>query len=146
MTRTEFLEQLSRSLSVEMDSPLVDENIKFYKTYFSTEEAKGRGEQEILEELGDPRILAKSLIEAAQRSEAESDGVDGRRARECGSDEYSDFGNGKLQRLPWWLILILALLLVVALISVIGTLIWSILPFVLPILIVIFIVRLIRRS
>ena len=62
MTKSEFLDALRRALNGNMAAASVDDNIRFYDSYFYTEETKGRSEAEILSELGDPRILARTLI------------------------------------------------------------------------------------
>lgn len=68
MTKSEFLDALRRALNGNMAAASVDDNIRFYDSYFYTEETKGRSEAEILSELGDPRILARTLIDAADRA------------------------------------------------------------------------------
>lgn len=68
MTKTEFLEALRRALNGNMAAASVEDNLKFYENYFYSEEAKGRSEAAVLSELGDPRILARTLIDAAERA------------------------------------------------------------------------------
>ena len=41
----------------------IEDSVLYYRDYFSRQEAAGRTEQEILEELGSPRLIAKSIIE-----------------------------------------------------------------------------------
>lgn len=68
MTKAEFLENLRRALNGNMSAAAVEDNIQFYDGYFSSQTAQGKSESEILEELGDPRILARTLIDAAERA------------------------------------------------------------------------------
>ncbi len=65
MRKEEFLEGLGRALSVTGSQALVDENIKYYASYIEEEKARGREEEEIVDELGDPRLLAHSIKDAA---------------------------------------------------------------------------------
>ena len=70
MTQSEFLEALRDALSGQIPSDEVIENLRYYRSYFSDEMKKGRREQDILEELGDPRLIAKTIIDASKASAA----------------------------------------------------------------------------
>ena len=63
MNKTEFLQQLREALDAELSSRAVEENIRYYREYISDEERKGRTEEEILNELGDPWLIAKTIID-----------------------------------------------------------------------------------
>ena len=63
MTRREFLEDIRESLEPEVSSAVLQENMKYYNDYFDEEIRKGRTEDEIISELGDPWALAKTIID-----------------------------------------------------------------------------------
>ena len=63
MTRREFLEDIRESLEPEVSSAVLQENMKYYNDYFDEEIRKGRTEEEIISELGDPWALAKTIID-----------------------------------------------------------------------------------
>lgn len=65
MNREEFLDKLRRALSSTGSQSLISENVEYYKSYIHEELKKGRSESEILEELGDPKLLARSIKDAA---------------------------------------------------------------------------------
>lgn len=65
MNRQEFIEILRRELVQTGNDKLVDENIRYYNYYFDNELAKGRNIDEILNELGDPRLIANTIKTAA---------------------------------------------------------------------------------
>ena len=48
--------------------------ISYYKDYFAMEAAKGISEEETIRKLGDPALLAKSIL-AAEGSKGESAGI-----------------------------------------------------------------------
>lgn len=158
MTKSEFLEALRRALNGNMAAASVDDNIRFYNSYFNTEETKGRSEAEILSELGDPRILARTLIDAADRAgdayareanETQFHGASSTDSQDSYNDEtFTRRGAGTVHKvhMPGWLIAILVLMAVVVVISVVGSLMWAILPYLIPIILVIYIVKLIRRN
>ena len=64
MTREEFILQLEDKLQDELDQGLVRENVQFYNNYIDDEMKSGNSEKEVLEALGDPWAIAKSIIQA----------------------------------------------------------------------------------
>jgi len=63
MDRKDFLEGLRSYLEPEVSAQVVQENIYYYERYITEEVVKGRREEEIVEELGDPWVLAKTIID-----------------------------------------------------------------------------------
>lgn len=63
MTKKEFLEQLEDALAGEVPNSVVYDNKQYYSKYIDAELWKGRTEEEIFEELGNPRLLAKTVID-----------------------------------------------------------------------------------
>ena len=60
MTKAEFLEKLRIELSSGVTPQVLQENLNYYGQYIDDEIRKGRTESEVLAELGDPWILAKT--------------------------------------------------------------------------------------
>lgn len=74
MKRSEFLTELREDLAFELPERLVKENVDYYNNYISEEVRSGRSEQQVLEDLGDPRLIARSVIDAAKSG---ADGIPG---------------------------------------------------------------------
>ena len=64
MTRDEFLTELNQELATTGFYEFNREQIRYYRDYINDEMAKGRSEQEIMDELGDPRLIAKTIKNA----------------------------------------------------------------------------------
>lgn len=64
MNHNKFLSSLREALEGNMSEQAIKENIQYYKTYIEDEVKKGRTEKEVIDELGDPWIIAKTLIES----------------------------------------------------------------------------------
>ena len=64
MTKSEFLEILRQQLDGEMPSGEIYSNIHYYDQYIDKELLSGRTEEEVMNGLGDPRLIAKTLIDA----------------------------------------------------------------------------------
>ena len=80
MTKSEFLVQLKKALQDKLSSTAVQENMDYYDRYIIEETAKGKSEQEVVDMLGDPWILARTITDA-------SDGTDWETVYEAGSDK-----------------------------------------------------------
>ena len=65
MTKQEFLSGLEERLLEEGADVLVPENLSYYSSYIEEEKGKGRTEEDVLEELGNPALIARSILEAA---------------------------------------------------------------------------------
>jgi len=98
MTKAEFLEKLRIELSSGVTPQVLQENLNYYGQYIDDEIRKGRTESEVLAELGDPWILAKTIVDA-QREESVEDVIydsDGRTYRGNSSTEESSNIHGQL--------------------------------------------------
>lgn len=149
MTRSEFMDSLHRALAGNLTSSTVNENMRYYEEYFDTQLRSGKSEAEITAGLGEPRLLAKTIIQASKYQ-----------ARNYGSQEYDEVyedgsggdgrerkrGSGmpKVYRMPGWLIFVLAMLLLLAIISLVSSVISMFLPVLVPLICVALIVRMLR--
>ncbi|MCI8550762.1 MAG: DUF1700 domain-containing protein [Lachnospiraceae bacterium] len=89
MTQKEFLDVLQRALKGQVAPHVITENLNYYRDYISGETANGRSENDVLDELGDPRLLAKTIIEAENSNRHGKK----RRSPEYDSDLYDDEGD-----------------------------------------------------
>jgi uncharacterized membrane protein len=72
MNKKEFLDLLRQSLEGEVDSNILNQNIRYYNEYISSNSDKS--EEDIISEIGDPRLIAKTIIEAQKVSGQEFSG------------------------------------------------------------------------
>lgn len=63
MTKEMFLEQLEDALAGEVPNSVIYDNKSYYERYFFSQMKLGRTEAEILEELGNPRLIARTIID-----------------------------------------------------------------------------------
>ena len=106
MTKTEFTEQLRRSISNVSDYQFVNDTVKYYEDYIDSRIRKGETEESVLESLGDPRLIAKSII-ATKEAAAESGRYDDYADRGSsdameGSDRKTFVIGGRRISLPLW--------------------------------------------
>lgn len=154
MDRREFMEKLQRALAGGLNSSMVADNMRFYQEYIDSEIRKGRTEAEVLESLGDPRLLAKSIIEANKRA-GESYGsnreydeeVSGPGSRDQDTrDAYNREGTGRRWVLPGWLFMLIATVIVLLFIGIATSLLYVFSPVIIVVLIVLLIVKLFQGN
>lgn len=63
MTREEFLTELRLALQGNIPQAKVNENLRYYENYIIEESRKGRTEEQVICDLGNPRLIAKTIID-----------------------------------------------------------------------------------
>lgn len=81
MNKEEFLRGLQNALSGEVPPTVVRDNLRYYDDYIRTEVKQGKSESQVMDELGDPRLIARTIIDTTPGS------------GEGGFEEYRSFGN-----------------------------------------------------
>jgi len=161
MRKEEFLQTLRRALAGNVPPEVVEENIRYYDGYITEEARKGRTEEEVIGEIGDPRLIARTI-------EDTTDGAGDSRYEAGGSYEYSgsaDMGRdgGGYTRSPYetgrpfrifrmdkWYGKLLAMVVVFVVVylvfSIIGGIFALLMPFIGPLFMIWLIVTIIRNS
>lgn len=148
MNKYEFITSLQRRLTGEVSPAKVRELTDYYSDYIDTEIRKGRSEEEVLASLGDPHLLAKSIV-ASEGGDggAHSRGGAGNysSANTYNSNTYNEFdpynteyygytsSNGNVHQVKKWELILFAIVVIVVLIAVL-VLVFRILGFALGII------------
>lgn len=143
MTKQEFLETLGRILNRELSEQEVAENIRYYDNYITQEVRNGKIEAEVLSSLGDPRLIARTILQVdQQRSEEEAYGnledtvytenADGSFKEDKAEAQQSRFGEKfhvhMVSGAKSWIILILVLIIIWMVLSTVFKILWKLLP------------------
>lgn len=136
MNRYEFISTLRTALTGKVPATTVEDNIRYYEEYIEIQLRQGRSEEEVLEGLGDPRLLAKTIIEANKYAE--------------GSETYGEDGSGKsfkqwYRERPHWLHTMMSVLITAFVLFVVFTVLQALFPFILLIVLATGVYRLIRQ-
>lgn len=140
MNRGEFLEGLRNALSGEVPPAVVQENLRYYDEYIRTEIQKGRKEADVMEELGDARLIARTIIDttpgAGDGGYEAYNGSAGRYQEERRQQEQtSSRGSGiHYYDLNKWYWKLLGILLVVGILFLVLTVVGGLLSLVIPML------------
>lgn len=153
MNKQEFIDRLRAALNGRVSPNLVIENVNYYEDYINTEIRKGRAEADILQSLGDPRLIARTIIETngsddqTEQKGAEFQSSGYRNAdyqyRENG-EQYQDSPAVKRIQLPGWLWAIIVILIVGVLLSVVLSILSFLAPVIIVFAVVIFLIKLFR--
>lgn len=147
MTKQEFLDVLRAALSGRVASGVITENLCYYEDYINMEIRKGRSEDEVLAALGDPRLIARTIVETkgGSRGDAahEAENHTSQRNRRWTGRDGQDHARRNFN-VPVVLWLIVILLIVILIISTIFSVIRVVLPVLLPFLLVLLAVKLFR--
>lgn len=146
MTKRDFLEKLSFSLNGRVNPAAVTEHVRFYEDYINTEIRKGKKESEVLDLLGDPRLIARTIAET-EGSQTSGAGGGSYAGKERSYQEQGYHGIpylNVLSRIPGWVWLILAVIALALVMRAVFSVFSVVLPVLLPILGVLLLVKLFR--
>lgn len=140
MRKNEFIEQLNEHLSGNVSQQEKDEVLSYYRNYIEEEIRMGKSEQEVIDFLGSPSGIAKSVIEA---SGGETD-------RAASFEDYAkeEPKKGKVVHFSGWkaALLVAGIIFAIFLIIAVAFQILAVLiPILIPVAIVCFVVRLLRK-
>ena len=147
MKKTEFLKELEAALKGEVSPELTAENLRYYDNYISQETSKGRSEAEVIEEIGSPRLIARTIIDTSGGSGSYESG-ESSSSGSYGSSQggYSRFHYVNLNKWYWKALIIAVLCLVLfTVLSIVGGIFAILFRFATPILIVLLVVSLLRN-
>ncbi len=135
MTKNAFLEELRMALSSRIAAQEVTEHLRYYEDYINTQIRMGREEAEVLDKLGDPRLLARNIAESkkyaadgSRKNEKENYHTSGYNDR---NNTYAENSRMKKTKIPGWLWIVI----IVAIVLIFFALCFSILSFLSPVLI-----------
>ena len=162
MRKDEFLQTLRRALNGNVPPRVVEENIRYYDGYISDEVRKGRSEEEVIDEIGDPRLIARTIEDTTDGAgegefvDADSSYDQSSSRTERGYGTYDSDRTGSTQRhsvhyidLSKWYWRVLAAVIVFAgiylVFMVIGGVLTLIAPFIGPLFLIWMVVTLFRN-
>lgn len=154
MNREEFLRQFREALDGKVSEQIINENVAYYRNYINNQVDSGKSEKEVLGELGDPRLLAKTIEESrrftsgrAEEQRSYSGNYSNTQTRQSGQESYDDRGyymRGKAAAVPGWFVALIVLLVGVFLVTVVFNVFLFFLPAIVAGVVVMFAYKLIK--
>ncbi len=148
MGRSEFINALRSALTGRVPATTVEDNVRYYEEYIDVELRQGKSEEDVLNGLGNPRLLAKTIIEANKFAD-NNDSYNKMGSYGTAGDEIPQGGSGKsflewYRELPHWLHTIMTILITALILFSVFTLLQALFPIILFIMVGVFIYRMIR--
>lgn len=151
MDRVEFIRQLRIALSGSVNHIIIEDNVRYYEDYIDMEIRKGKPEEKVLQELGSPRLIAKTIIETnktagtSQEAYEQSDTTYDSSEDSAGHGWFRGGSDGnRVFRLPLWVFGIGIILIVILFFVILTTAMAALLPFLFPVILIIAVARLIQ--
>lgn len=166
MKKQEFLNILRSALSDSIPSNAIQYHIEYYNDYITSEVRMGKSEEEVIESLGNPRLIAKTISSAkdynhtSQNEHKENYQYDNEAKQnqdafrkkgftmDYNNEGGIDYKYGRLKLNSWYgklIGIVIAIILCIFVFLVLGGLTFVFMKLLIPLLIVIVIVALIRR-
>ncbi|WP_099469961.1 DUF1700 domain-containing protein [Konateibacter massiliensis] len=149
MDKYDFLNKLREALEGEVSQSIIEENISYYSTYIDSEIRKGKSEAEVLQLLGEPRLIAKTIIDTngsastgrtytysnEAAGESQENNAQGGFHASYNEQGGVDFKYGKFKINTWYVKMAL-IILVIAILCIVGRIALAILPIIFPIVVI----------
>lgn len=135
MTKNIFINELRRALAIGLSSTEIEVHVKYYNEYIAMELSKGKTEEKILEELGNPRLISKSILEAKEDGEKQSK-----------TDQKFETREKKLKKLPNWLITAVIIAVFLCILTLVFRLFIQLLPILIIIGFILMVIGFIRKN
>ena len=146
------MQGLKSELEGRVPYSVIQENLRYYDSYIMEEAAKGQTEDEVIESLGGPRIIARTIVDAALDTEDRPDGFDSEasyRSGPAGSSQeerepfrgkkpevhYVDFGKWYVRLIAGLVVFLVIFLVMTVFFGIMGLAGW-ILSYIWPVLLV----------
>ena len=168
MDKQEFLNTLRLAMGGILPADQIQETIRYYEDYINTQVRLGKTESQVLQELGDPRLIARSITDVykaehggdgkGQRGGGEAFAANGSAQRGFGREENgwnqagpSQAGQGmeggfvpKIFRMPGWLVAVIAFGILFLILALVFSVLAFLAPFILVGLVIAFFIKLFR--
>jgi uncharacterized membrane protein len=148
MRSSDFLLQLKKALENELSAAQVQDNVEYYKNYIKEEMKSGKSEQEVMNMLGDPWAIAKTIL-LEEKMSGTQESVN---SEEVWSNQEQTHQSQKIHLFgldTWWkkAAAILGLIaIIILIISLILGILSIVLPIAIPLILVVTIFNMLRRK
>lgn len=150
MSQEKFISELREALKGELPPSDIESQVRYYEDYFKDEIRAGKSEEEILNQLGSPRLIARTIIDSfkmkqtpwttsGSNSESHYYNEDADYSRNAQEQQRTQSGQqseyGFRGRIPWYY-KVFGILILVFVISIVIAIGGAVLSIGLPILLI----------
>ena len=148
MRSSDFLLQLKKALENELSAAQVQDKVEYYKNYIKEEMKSGKSEQEVMNMLGDPWAIAKTILLEEKMSGTQ----ESFNSEEVWSNQEQTHQSQKIHLFgldTWWKKAAAILGLIAIIILIISLILGSlsiVLPIAIPLILIVTIFNMLRRK
>lgn len=135
MNKKEYISRIEKALVGKVSAQELHDTIQYYRDYIDMEIRKGRAEKEVLEQLGDPRLLAKTI--AMTKGQEDRVGEDA---------DHEKKNTTKTHHIPLIAVIAIVILVFMLAASLMLTVMRILIPIILPVILLVFIWRYMRKK
>ncbi len=146
MSKQDFLNSLRAVLGNELGAAAAEENVKYYEEYISAQVRMGKSEDEVLRQLGNPKLIARSIIDARNSGAGENTAGGYENA-----GNYENVGNGsggtsalKIRKMPLWLIIVLIVVIICLIFGALVMFVWWLAPVIIFVWLLTYVLKIFR--
>lgn len=142
MTKREFLEELKDALSEQLPQNQVAEHVSYYMNYIEERKQSGSSEDEVLNMLGDPRLIARTILDTAPGSRDNQNYFYEETTQDTQREVKKKELSGKARK---YLYIGITIAVIFLIISLITTLLSFLLPILLPVILIFVVISIVRK-
>ncbi len=154
MTRYEFLNDLKAALTGNVSGEVINEHMQYYDEYIAAQLRQGKTEEMVMSELGDPRLIARTIVDTSGAGSSQSTYADESWEEEGGRTHKESGAKGKkpgmnpatAAKIRLYVTIALVLILIVLIVGFLFTAIGAIIYIFWPVLIVLIVFHLMTRN
>lgn len=117
MNRIEFLKILDAELNGQMNLAEINQNLQYYDSYIREQIEMGKTEEEVMARLGDPRLIARTILDA---SDGKNEYMDEDVREEQNQKSIFYFNGKKIDLSKWYMKLLTGMIVVLTLAIIIS--------------------------
>ena len=136
MNREEFLKIIQEALIGKVSNQIIQDNINYYNNYFNEQLRNGKTESEIINILGDPRLLAKTIEDSNNFAAEEA------KTREF-NDKTINENNKKINKVKLTIGIVIALIVLILILFMV--ILFKAISFFMPLILAVFAAVLVYR-
>ncbi len=145
--KIEFINQLRIALNGRVPATVITENCNYYEEYINTQVRLGHTQEEVLQSLGDPRLIARTIIETQgiDKEQGIEPGREGQSGQKHHGNQYTSFEQAQQTRkMPKWVWLVIVIAIVVCVLGLFISVISFFAPLFLVFFVIFFFIKLFR--
>ena len=112
------------ALRGKVSNQVIEANLQYYRDYITGEIRKGRTEEHVMDDLGDPRLIARTIIET-QGGSGTGAGSGSSSASGYSYSQHAERSSyrseKKVRRIQSWKVYLILILIIVVIFVIIGT-------------------------